>query len=78
MSEPEVSLDCRGRPCPTPVIELAKAFADLPVGATVTVFSDDPAAAADVPAWCRLRGQEYLGVEPAPDGVPGYRVRRAA
>ena len=32
--------------------------------------------AHDVPAWCRMRGQEYVGEEPADDGVPRYLVRR--
>ncbi len=73
---PDIEVDCRGRPCPAPVIELAKAFAMVPVGGAVAVVSDDPAAATDVPAWCRLRGQEYLGHVPSRDGVPRYRVRR--
>ncbi len=32
----------------------------------------------DVPAWCRMRAQEYLGEEAAADGVPSYRVRRVS
>jgi len=27
------------------------------------VLSDDPAAGVDVPAWCRMRAQEWLGVD---------------
>ncbi|MGO4258932.1 sulfurtransferase TusA family protein [Marmoricola sp. RAF53] len=69
-------LDCRGMLCPRPVIELARIFGDVPVGGEVAVASDDPAAAADFPAWCRMRDQEYLGTENAEDGVPVYRVRR--
>ena len=66
------TLDCRGLLCPLPVIELAKAWPSVPVGGTVELLSDDPAAASDVPAWCRMREQAYDG-SPAP-GV--YRVRR--
>ena len=73
-----VELDCRGMPCPRPIIELARAFVDLPPGGVVAVASDDPAARVDVPAWCRMRGQEYVGHEVASDGVPVYRVRRTA
>ena len=36
------------------------------------------AAATDVPAWCRMRGQEYVGADTAPDGVARYLVRRTA
>lgn len=77
-SGPDVTVDSRGKMCPAPVIELAKAVAGVPVGATVTVLADDPAAATDLPAWCRLRGQEYLGQESGDDGVPTFRVRRVS
>ena len=56
-------LDCRGQACPVPVIELAKALPTVEVGDVVEVLSDDPAARHDIPAWCRLRGQEYVGAE---------------
>jgi len=72
----ELELDCRGQGCPRPVIELAKAFEDVEVGDTVALIADDAGAAVDVQAWCRMRGQEYAGVESGPDGVPTYLVRR--
>ncbi len=72
----EVQVDCRGQLCPLPIIALARAFADLAVGDVVAVVADDPAAAADVPAWCRMKGQEYVGPDVADDGTPRYLVRR--
>lgn len=39
-----------------PVIELARAAIPLPAGTTITVLADDPAARADIPAWCRMKG----------------------
>ena len=72
----EVELDCRGRPCPLPVIALARAVAELAIGDVVAVLANDPAAAADVPAWCRMRAQDYLGADTVDDGTPRYRVRR--
>ncbi len=74
---PDVVLDCLGRPCPVPVIELARALLALPEGTVVEVVSDDPAALVDVPAFCRMRGYAYLGAVPRPVGT-GLRVRRAA
>ncbi|WP_106538989.1 sulfurtransferase TusA family protein [Haloactinopolyspora alba] len=62
--------------CPLPVIELARRLSDVAVGDVVEVAADDPAAATDVPAWCRMRGHEYVGALPAADGMPAYRVRR--
>ncbi|MCZ4500037.1 MAG: SirA family protein [Marmoricola sp.] len=74
--EADLVLDCRGMLCPRPVIELARHIGDVPVGGIVVVEAEDVAAATDVPAWCRMREQEYVGAENAEDGVPGYRVRR--
>jgi tRNA 2-thiouridine synthesizing protein A len=55
------TLDCRGQRCPLPVIALARRLPALPVGDVLRVLADDPAAAADIAAWCRMRGQEFLG-----------------
>lgn len=75
-ASPDLELDCRGMLCPRPVIELGRRHVEVPVGGTVAVVSDDPAARTDVPAWCRLRGQEYVGEDAAADGVARYWVRR--
>jgi len=73
---PALELDCRGMLCPRPVIELARHLEDVPVGAILAVVADDVAAEHDVPAWCRMRGQEYAGSDLAADGVARYLVRR--
>ncbi|MFE2039156.1 cysteine desulfurase/sulfurtransferase TusA family protein [Streptomyces scopuliridis] len=74
---PSLVVDALGKRCPIPVIELAKVFGDVPVGGTVTVLSDDEAARLDIPAWCEMRGQEYVGERPADHGV-AYVVRRVS
>ncbi|NED14691.1 cysteine desulfurase/sulfurtransferase TusA family protein [Streptomyces sp. SID9124] len=68
-------VDALGKRCPVPVIELAKVIGGVPVGGTVTVLSDDEAARLDIPAWCDMREQEYVGEEPADRGA-AYVVRR--
>ncbi|MFI1070081.1 cysteine desulfurase/sulfurtransferase TusA family protein [Streptomyces puniciscabiei] len=73
----EVLVDSLGKRCPIPVIELAKVFGQVPVGGTVRVLSDDEAARLDIPAWCEMRGQEYVGEEPA-EGGTAYVVRRVS
>jgi tRNA 2-thiouridine synthesizing protein A len=70
-----VIVDSRGRRCPLPVIDLAKAIRDVAEGEIVTVLADDPAAATDIPAWCRMRGHDYLGAEQTDDRT-GYLVRK--
>ncbi|MDG4859233.1 aminotransferase class V-fold PLP-dependent enzyme, partial [Streptomyces sp. T-3] len=68
-------VDTLGQQCPVPVIELAKAIGEVPVGGTVTVLSDDEVAELDIRAWCHMREQEYVGEEPADQGW-AYVVRR--
>ncbi|MFD6679295.1 MULTISPECIES: sulfurtransferase TusA family protein [Micromonospora] len=75
MTMPDEVIDCRGQRCPLPVIAAARRMPEVPVGAVVRVLADDPAAAVDIPAWCRMRGQEFLGSVNGPDG-PAYDVRR--
>ena len=71
-----MEIDCRGQLCPMPVLALARAIGEVAVGDEVTVLATDPAAAVDIAAWCRMKGQEYLGVDTAEDGTPAYGVRR--
>ncbi|MET9570889.1 cysteine desulfurase/sulfurtransferase TusA family protein [Streptomyces virginiae] len=70
-----LELDALGLRCPQPVIELARAITRVPVGGTVTVLSDDEVARLDIPAWCAMRGHDYLGESPRPAGT-AYTVRR--
>ncbi|MDT0435241.1 cysteine desulfurase/sulfurtransferase TusA family protein [Streptomyces doudnae] len=70
-------VDAVGRRCPIPVIELARVIGQVPVGGTVRVLADDEAARLDIPAWCEMRGQRYLGEEPADRGS-AYLVRRVS
>ena len=70
---PSLTVDSLGKRCPVPVIELARVIDRVPVGGTVVLLADDEAARLDVPAWCEMRGHEYLGAE-----GHTYRVRRRA
>jgi tRNA 2-thiouridine synthesizing protein A len=71
-----VVVDARGERCPVPVVMVARAVRDLPDGAVVVLWSDDPVAAVDVPAWAWMRGH---AVEAAPgDGATVYTVRVGA
>ncbi|HEV3171050.1 MAG TPA: aminotransferase class V-fold PLP-dependent enzyme [Actinocrinis sp.] len=74
-----VVINALGRKCPIPVIELAKHIDDVPIGGTISVLADDVAARLDIPAWCRMREQTYLGEEPVPErgaDAVAYLVRR--
>jgi len=68
-------LDMRGKRCPLPVIELARRIADVEIGETLTVLADDPAAASDIAAWCRMRAHELVATTDE-GGATAYEVRR--
>jgi tRNA 2-thiouridine synthesizing protein A len=69
-----IVLDCLGQRCPLPVIALAKRIRTAEVGEVLRVLADDPAAANDIPAWCRMKQQEYLGSP----GKDAFEVRRSS
>jgi cysteine desulfurase len=69
-------IDSRGRRCPLPVLDLARALPDHPIGTELVVLADDPAAASDLAAWCRMTGQLLVSSQPEQTGGTGYRVRR--
>jgi tRNA 2-thiouridine synthesizing protein A len=58
------------------VIELARAIEQVGVGEVVRVLATDPAAAVDVPVWCRMQRQRLL-VRQERDGVWRFDVERA-
>jgi len=52
-------LDCRGKRCPLPIIELSKKIKESELGQEVLLISDDPATAADLTAWARMTGNKF-------------------
>ncbi|TAM85320.1 MAG: sulfurtransferase TusA family protein [Jatrophihabitans sp.] len=69
-------VDCRGRRCPLPILDLARRIGEVAVGRTLTIEADDPAAPPDVRAWCRMTGHEFVAQATAADGAAALVVRR--
>ncbi|MCB7135508.1 sulfurtransferase TusA family protein [Cellulosimicrobium marinum] len=63
-------VDARGLRCPLPVIRLAAAARDREAGTRLTVWSTDPAARLDVPAWARMRGHRVVDERELPTAGP--------
>ncbi len=65
-----VEVDARGLNCPMPVIELAKALRDAPVGTVARLRATDTTTRVDVPVWCRMQRQRLheASEEPGVDG----------
>ena len=55
-------VDCRGSACPGPLLEAKKGIGAVPVGGTLEIWSSDPGTKADIPAWARKVGHEFIGV----------------
>lgn len=68
-------VDSLGKPCPTPVIELARAVGELGDGQEVLLLADDPGAKVDVPVWCRMKRHELVTVD-TQGAAYRFRVRR--
>ena len=58
--EPMV-LDVRGLGCGSVLVRLAALRRTLAVSTTVAVWTDDAGAPEELPAWCRMTGQTYIG-----------------
>ena len=56
------------------MIRLARLALEHEPGTVVEVWATDPAARADIPAWCRMRGHDYLGEARTDGGHAAYRV----
>jgi tRNA 2-thiouridine synthesizing protein A len=68
-------LDARRLLCPMPVIRTQDRIKELADGDELRVFSTDPGALHDIPAWCRVHGHEVLDAIASDDGDIVVRVR---
>ena len=72
---PYLVVDALGRKCPIPIIMVAERIREIPIGSVVAVLADDVAARTDVPAWCRMKSQEFVQEEALPRGW-AFHIRR--
>ena len=56
----EVDIDARGLICPLPVLRLRKRLQGVAAGAEMSMLTDDPVAAIDIPHFCITEGHEVL------------------
>ncbi|MHB8875770.1 MAG: sulfurtransferase TusA family protein [Myxococcaceae bacterium] len=53
---PTLTVDARGRHCPVPIVELAKALRGAAPGALVLLLATDPGVEPDLLAFCQATG----------------------
>ncbi|MGO9971529.1 MAG: sulfurtransferase TusA family protein [Solirubrobacteraceae bacterium] len=59
---PAQTLDVKGKACPIPVINTAKAMKELRAGEILEVLATDPGVEADMEAWSKQTGNELLSI----------------
>lgn len=57
-----INIDARGKRCPRPIIELAKARREVPGGTIIDIVADDLAFETDVIAWCETTGNRLVAL----------------
>jgi tRNA 2-thiouridine synthesizing protein A len=73
---PSLTIDALGLKCPIPIIMLAERIGHVPIGQTVAVLADDPAAKTDLPSWCAMKAQEFVAALDLPSGWAFLITRR--
>ena len=63
--KPDAVLDCVGLACPMPIFKASNRIKELQSGQVLEVQSDDDGIEKDMPAWCKMTGNEYLGLTKA-------------
>ncbi len=75
--KPKLSVDCVGMHCPVPLTRAQEALQKLAVGEVLEIVADDEEILEDMPAWCRITGNEYLGHR-REGGIIKVYIRRKA
>ena len=59
----DATLDCIGLYCPMPIAHTANKLKELEKGQVLEILADDEGIKEDMPAWCKMTGNELLSVE---------------
>jgi len=57
------TLDCYGLFCPMPIIKTGEMLKKMRKGEILEIISTDEGIEKDMPAWCEMTGNEFLGIE---------------
>src|SRR3954467_3239931 len=63
MITPNHVLDAKGLACPMPIVKTKKTMKDLEAGQVLEIQATDKGSTADLQAWAKSTGHEYLGTE---------------
>jgi tRNA 2-thiouridine synthesizing protein A len=71
---PDLVVDGEDRACGELLLRLALRLRGQPVGALIRLIATDPVAAIDLPYWCHLTGNRFLGAGHGAAGRPHYDI----
>jgi len=71
---PDLIVDGGDRACGELLLRLALRLPGQPVGTLVRLIATDPVAVIDLPYWCHLTGNHYLGAGQEADGRAHYDI----
>ena len=57
------TLDCVGLYCPMPIVKTATKNKQMQPGEILEILADDKGIKQDMPAWCKITGNECLSIE---------------
>ncbi|MGM9943936.1 MAG: sulfurtransferase TusA family protein [Lysinibacillus sp.] len=75
MIKADVQLDAKGLACPMPIVRTKKAMNDLQDGQVLEVQATDKGSKADLAAWAKTVGHQYIGTHEE-NGVLYHYIRK--
>ena len=72
MIKADVQLDAKGLACPMPIVRTKKAMNDLQDGQVLEVQATDKGSKADLAAWAKTVGHQYIGTVEQSDVLYHY------
>ncbi|MGP4059423.1 sulfurtransferase TusA family protein [Halobacillus sp. H74] len=73
----DFTLDAKGLACPMPIVKTKKTIKDLEAGQVLEIQATDKGSKADLQAWAKSSGHQYLGTIEEDDVLKHY-VRKAS
>lgn len=72
MIKADVQLDAKGLACPMPIVKTKKAMQNLADGQVLEVIATDKGSTADLAAWAKTVGHQYIGTTEENDVLYHY------
>jgi tRNA 2-thiouridine synthesizing protein A len=70
--QPDRILDCTGLFCPMPIVKTSSEMNSMKSGEVLEISADDPGFEKDLPAWCKMSGQEFIEIKKEGRTLKGY------